>query len=105
MRRAETYSEIFIVLTLGDIEMSCYRVSRFTPTLSNKPNASKSLMNIFPARIGPTVCELLGPTIWRGEGSYLPCEVEFCASPTSNTEKIEGGDDGMFWPFWPSVRA
>src|ERR1700679_3685424 len=68
MRWTETYSEIFIVLTLGYIEMSHYRMSRFTPTLPSKSNTSKSLMNIFPARIGPTVCELLGPTIRRGEG-------------------------------------
>jgi hypothetical protein len=32
-------------------------------TFSSKPNSSKSLTNILPARIGPTVCELLGPTI------------------------------------------
>lgn len=38
-------------------------------------------MNMFPARIGPTVCELLGPTIWREKGSYLACEVELAPHP------------------------
>jgi hypothetical protein len=48
---------------LGDFELLRRLTQGTTRTLSSNPNSSKSLTNIFPARIGPTVCELLGPTV------------------------------------------
>jgi hypothetical protein len=48
---------------LEDFELLRRPTQGATRTLSSNPNSSKSLMNIFPARIGPTVCELLGPTV------------------------------------------
>ena len=46
----------------GDCELSCGICYDIARTRSRIPRSLKSLMNMLPARMGPTVCELLGPT-------------------------------------------
>jgi hypothetical protein len=53
-------------------------------------------MNILPARIGPTVCELLGPTV---DGKLTPDMWRELGTITSNTKKIKGGYYSMLGPF------
>jgi len=61
-------------------------------------------MNILPARIGPTVCELLGPTV-DGELAMTSDMWRELGTITSNTKKIKGGYYSVLGPFWFSLHA
>lgn len=63
-------------------------------TLSSRPNSLRSAMNILPARMGPTVCELLGPTRRQDE---FRRRRRLHEKLTTNTKKVERGDDSMAW--------